>query len=117
MLRRPPNALKHYLRVYSGLRLCRADQPIKAVLPHVSRSARHNRALGIMSAPSSPIACDVVASPPWVRAGILPWTTAPYGYLLDPLTPRDPAGVRIEESEAALVRAMFTWYVDEGVTL
>ncbi len=48
---------------------------------------------------------------------LLPWTTAPYGYRLDPLTPRDPRGVRVEESEAALVRDMFAWYVDEGVTI
>lgn len=53
-----------------------------------------------------------------LRAGrLLPWTTAPYGYRLNPLTPRDPSGVRIEESEAALVRALFAWSVAEGLTI
>jgi site-specific DNA recombinase len=53
-----------------------------------------------------------------LRAGrILPWTTPPFGYRLDPRAPRDPAGVRIEESEAALIRQIFTWYVTDGLTL
>ena len=53
-----------------------------------------------------------------LRAGtLLPWTTPPYGYRLDPRCPRDPAGVRIDEQEAALVRQIFTWYVEEGLTL
>src|SRR3954451_1192421 len=50
-----------------------------------------------------------------LEAGLLlPWTRAPYGYRVDPEHPRDPAGVRMEESEAAIVREMFAWYADES---
>jgi site-specific DNA recombinase len=53
-----------------------------------------------------------------LRAGRpLTWTTPPFGYRLDPLRPRDPAGVQIDESAAAVVRQMFAWYVEEGLTL
>jgi site-specific DNA recombinase len=53
-----------------------------------------------------------------LRAGtLLPWTQPPYGYRLDPDRPRDPAGVRLDEAEAALVRDLFAWYGDEGATL
>jgi site-specific DNA recombinase len=53
-----------------------------------------------------------------LRAGrLLPWSTPPFGYRLDPLRPRDPAGLRIEEHEAAVVRQIFTWYVEDGLTL
>src|SRR4029450_1679160 len=36
---------------------------------------------------------------------------------LDPDRPRDPAGVRLDEAQAALVRDLFAWYGDEGATL
>lgn len=50
-----------------------------------------------------------------LRAGtLLPWTQPPYGYRLDPDRPRDPAGVRLDEAEAALVRDLFAWYGDGG---
>src|SRR3954452_21075757 len=53
-----------------------------------------------------------------LRAGtLLPWTQPPYGYRLDPDRPRDPAGVRLDEAEAALVRDLFAWYGAEGATL
>jgi len=39
-----------------------------------------------------------------LRAGsLLPWTRPPYGYRLDPERPRDPAGVRLDEVEVALM--------------
>jgi site-specific DNA recombinase len=44
---------------------------------------------------------------------MLPWTRAPYGYRADPQRPRDPAGVRTEAAEAALVADLFRWYADE----
>jgi site-specific DNA recombinase len=53
-----------------------------------------------------------------LRAGtLLPWTRPPFGYRLDPDRPRDPAGVRVDEAEAAVVRDIFAWYTDEGATL
>jgi site-specific DNA recombinase len=41
---------------------------------------------------------------------LLPWTCTPYGYRVDPDHPRDPAGVRIEPAEAAVVAEMFQRY-------
>ena len=53
-----------------------------------------------------------------LRAGtLLPWTRPPFGYRLDPERPRDPAAVRVEPSEAALVAQMFGSYLEPRVTL
>jgi site-specific DNA recombinase len=50
-----------------------------------------------------------------LRSGqLLPWTRAPYGYLLDPDRPRDPSRVRIAPVQAAVVEQMFAWYTDVG---
>ena len=50
-----------------------------------------------------------------LEAGLmLPWTRPPFGYRVDPERPRDPAGVRIEDAEAAIVREMFAWYAEEA---
>ena len=48
---------------------------------------------------------------------LLPWTRPPYGYRLDPDQPRDPAGVWVEESEAAVVREIFALYTQENYSL
>jgi len=53
-----------------------------------------------------------------LRAGtLLPWTRPPYGYRVDPERPGDPAGVRLDEAEAAVVRDLFAWFTDEGATI
>jgi site-specific DNA recombinase len=53
-----------------------------------------------------------------LRAGrLVPWTVPPFGYQPDPHCPRDPAGLRIDEAAAAVVRQIFTWYVEDGLTL
>jgi site-specific DNA recombinase len=52
-----------------------------------------------------------------LRAGVLlPWTWPPYGYRVDPERPRDPAGVRLDEAEAAVARDLFAWF-DEGASV
>jgi site-specific DNA recombinase len=52
------------------------------------------------------------------RAGkLLPWSRPPYGYRVDPEQPRDPAGVRLDEAEAAMVAQMFAWYLEPGASL
>ena len=53
-----------------------------------------------------------------LRAGtLLPCTRPPYGYRLDPDRPHDPAGVRLDEAEAAVVRDLFVWFADEGQSI
>ncbi|MCC7362538.1 MAG: recombinase family protein, partial [Anaerolineales bacterium] len=53
-----------------------------------------------------------------LQAGVmLPWTQAPYGYRVDPERPRDPAGVRVEQAEAAVVKEMFAWYAQDATSL
>jgi site-specific DNA recombinase len=53
-----------------------------------------------------------------LRSGqLLPWLRVPFGYRTDPERPRDPAGLRVEEYEAAIVRQMFAWYLEQGATL
>src|SRR5262245_51037041 len=53
-----------------------------------------------------------------LQAGVLlPWTRAPYALRLDPERPRDPAGVRVEEAEAAVVRELFAQYLEPGGSL
>ena len=45
---------------------------------------------------------------------ILPWKRPLYGYRMDPDHPRDPSGIRIEESEGAVVRDLFAWYAEDS---
>jgi len=48
-----------------------------------------------------------------LRAGqLLPWTYPPYGYILDPESPRDPHTVRVDPVKAEIVRQMFAWFTD-----
>jgi len=52
------------------------------------------------------------------RAGkLLPWSRVPYGYRVNPDRPRDPTGVRLDESAAAQVREMFSYYLGESHSL
>ncbi len=52
------------------------------------------------------------------RAGVLlPWTRPPYGYRLGVERPRDPAAVWVDEGEAAVVRAIFAYYIEERTSL
>ena len=52
------------------------------------------------------------------RAGLLlPWTRPPYGYRLDPDHPRNPAGVREEETEGVVIKDVFARYVQPGQSL
>src|SRR5712691_9367791 len=48
---------------------------------------------------------------------LLPWTRPPYGYRVDPVRPRDPAGVRLEPTEAAVVAELFASYGEQGQSL
>jgi len=48
-----------------------------------------------------------------IRSGLLlPWTVAPYGYLLDPDCPRDPSRLRLDPVKAAVITQIFAWYTD-----
>src|SRR5215213_3233735 len=48
-----------------------------------------------------------------LRTGqLLPWTRAPYGYILDVERPRDPSRVRLDPLKAATVQQIFAWYTD-----
>jgi site-specific DNA recombinase len=69
-----------------------------------------------MSARGLPSACAAGARGSG-GGGLLPWTRAPYGYRTDPDRPRDPAGVRLEPAEAAVVAELFARYREEGVSL
>ncbi len=53
-----------------------------------------------------------------LQAGhLLPWSSPPYGYRTDPHAPRDPAGIAVDAERAAVVRQVFAWYVEDGLTL
>jgi site-specific DNA recombinase len=53
-----------------------------------------------------------------LRAGqLVPWTVPPFGYRQDPHRPRDPAGLQLDEDAAHVVRQIFTWYIEDGLTL
>lgn len=43
---------------------------------------------------------------------LLPWTFAPYGYILDPEQPRNPSRVQIDPVKAEIVKQIFAWYTD-----
>ena len=53
-----------------------------------------------------------------LKAGqLLPWSTPPFGYQVDPDRPRDPQGVRIEPFEAQVVQQIFEGYLEAGGSL
>ena len=53
-----------------------------------------------------------------LRAGtLLPWTTAPFGYRLDPDRPRRADAVRVDPGEAVLVAQLFDWYLEPQATI
>jgi site-specific DNA recombinase len=52
------------------------------------------------------------------KAGqLLPWTRPPFGYRVDAENPRDPAGVRLDEAEAVIIKQMFDWYLEPQTSL
>jgi hypothetical protein len=53
----------------------------------------------------------------YLAGGLLPWTRAPSGYRVDPARLRDPAGVRLEATEAAIVAELFSTSLQEGKSL
>jgi len=53
-----------------------------------------------------------------IRAGLLlPWTKRPYGFQLHPDRPRDPAGIQVDPTEAAIVAEIFAGYACDGASL
>ena len=48
---------------------------------------------------------------------MLPWTRPPYGFRVNLERPRDPAGVRQDEAEAAVVATLFALYAEERCSL
>jgi site-specific DNA recombinase len=53
-----------------------------------------------------------------LQAGLLLlWTRPPYGFRVDPERPCDPAGVRQNEAEAAVVATLFALYAEERRSL
>jgi site-specific DNA recombinase len=53
-----------------------------------------------------------------LRSGtLLPWTSAPYGYLLDAEQPRDPSRVQLDPVKAAIVSQIFAWYTDPSTAV
>jgi site-specific DNA recombinase len=48
---------------------------------------------------------------------LLPWPKPPFGYRSDPLNPRDPAKLKVDEAEAAVVREIFAYYAEEETGL
>lgn len=53
-----------------------------------------------------------------LRSGqLLPWTLAPYGYLLAPQRPRDPSRARSDAVKAAVVAQIFAWYTDHKLSV
>ncbi len=48
-----------------------------------------------------------------IRHGqLLPWATAPYGYVLDADRPRDPQGMRLHPVTSVVVEQIFAWFTD-----
>ena len=48
-----------------------------------------------------------------LRSGtMLPWTFAPYGYIMDPERPRDPGRLQLDPVRSAVVKQIFAWYTD-----
>ena len=56
--------------------------------------------------------CFCRSAAPWP-----PYALRTYALRLDPERPRDPAGVRVEEAEAAVVRELFVQNLEPGGSL